>query len=138
MIRSLKHIFTWWTDYTIGTWLHTVLHGEKVGEDDQGNIYYRAKNGAKNAVKTGAKTRERRWVIYNGTVEASRVPPEWHAWLHKTVDLPPTEAPPVVKAWEKPHQENLTGSPEAYAPKGSLDRGGVRAKATGDYEAWRP
>jgi hypothetical protein len=33
--------------------------------------------------------KERRWVVYEGEVDGSRVPPEWHAWLHHTVAVPP-------------------------------------------------
>ena len=120
-------LFTWWNSPTLGTRLFTSRKGVKVGEDDSGNVYYETRDGAK------------RWVIYkNGPIEASRVPAEWHGWLHKTVQAPPTENPPVVKDWEKPHVANLTGSDEAYAPPGSLSKAGERAASTGDYEAWQP
>ena len=122
----LKSIFIWWQDQTIGTWWYTLRAGSLVGEDDQGNKYYENKDGS------------RRWVIYNGDIEASRVPPEWHRWLHHTTDAPPSEQPPLVKPWEKEHQPNLTGTAGAYFPPGSLAHGGQRARATGDYEAWQP
>lgn len=122
----LKRTFTWWNGQTWGTWWFTRRKGERAGTDDQGNIYYRERSGP------------RRWVIYNGEAEASRIPPEWHAWLHHTVATPPSEQPPLVKAWEKPHVPNLTGTTAAYFPAGSLNAGGVRAKASGDYEAWSP
>ncbi len=122
----LRAIFIWWQDQTIGTWFHTLRRGSKVGTDDDGNTYYEDR-------KTG-----RRWVIYDGDIEASRVPPEWHRWLHYTTDVPPSEAPPLVKAWEKPHVPNLTGSVAAYVPPGSLSDSRERARATGDYEAWQP
>ena len=77
--------------------------------------------------------------IYAGETEASRVPPEWHGWLHHTAQDPPTaEEMQHRYPWQKPHQPNLTGTPQAYRPRGSLLRGGVRAPATGDYEAWKP
>jgi NADH:ubiquinone oxidoreductase subunit len=79
----------------------------------------------------------RRWVLYNGEPEASKVPPEWHAWLHFTVEQAPTGERPKPK-FEKPHQPNLTGSAGAYHPPGSVLGEGRRAKATGDYEPWRP
>lgn len=119
-------IFTWWNSATFGTLLFTSRKGEKVGEDDQGNIYYQEKGG------------RRRWVIYkNGPVEASRVPAEWHRWLHYTADVPPSEEPPVVKPWEKDHLPNLTGTDQAYMPAGALNVA-ERAATTSDYEAWRP
>jgi NADH:ubiquinone oxidoreductase subunit len=123
-------IFTWWTSSTIGTDLFTWRKGEKVGEDAQGNVYYRER---------GKDVRSaRRWVIYKGEPEASKVPPEWHLWLHYTSDAPPTERPPLRKSWEKDHLPNQTGTPGAYFPPGSLNAGGARSKATGDYEAWTP
>ncbi len=125
-MKLLKRIFTWWDGATIGTQLFTARVGRKVGSDDAGNIYYRSKDGAK------------RWVIYNGPAEATRVPAEWHGWLHGNVDLPPSEQPPLIRTWEKPHEPNRTGTSEAYLPSGALEAGGRRAAATGDYEAWRP
>ena len=125
---SLKSTFlralTWWNSQTFNTQFWTWRHGQKVGEDDQGNIYYQTADG------------KRRWVIYHGESEASRISPEWHGWLHHTWDQPPTKAPLVHKAWEQPHLPNRTGTPDAYLPAGSLYRADpVRRK---DYEAWQP
>jgi NADH:ubiquinone oxidoreductase subunit len=76
--------------------------------------------------------------MYRGEPEASKVPPEWHAWLHHTVDeVPHPESRPRYP-WEKPHQPNMTGTPQAYRPAGSILRGGMRAPSTGDYEPWTP
>ncbi|MGE3623478.1 MAG: NADH:ubiquinone oxidoreductase subunit NDUFA12 [Bdellovibrionales bacterium] len=113
-----------------GTWMQTLFCGAQVGRDDFGNRYYRGRGTAKNGM------REKRWVIYAGEPEASKVPPEWHIWLHHTTaaPLPETSRQP----WQKPHQQNLTGTPDAYLPPGHTLEGGKRARATGDYEAWRP
>lgn len=116
---------------TIGTRLFTMFNGVLVGADAAGNRYYREK-------RTPAGRRQRRWVIFNGEVEASRVPPDWHGWLHHSTDDVPTESPLEVKPWEKPHLPNLTGTAGAYRPPGHILRGGKRAKATGDYEPWQP
>ena len=126
MSGFLSHVFTWWKDHTIGTWVYTKRKGVLVGEDDQGNKYYQERGG------------KRRWVLYKGDIEASRVPPEWHRWLHYTADQPPTEAPLVTQAWEKPHIANQTGTAAAYVPPGSMADPRPRARASGDYEAWRP
>ena len=115
---------------TLGIRLFTMLRGTFVGTDSQGNRYFRNR-----ARRAGA--RERRWVLYNGEEEASRVPPEWHAWLHHTTDAVPSADAPR-RPWQKPHLPNLTGTPDAYRPPGDLARGGVRPSATGDYEPWRP
>ena len=120
-------VFTWWNSATVGTRLFTNRKGVKVGEDAQGNVYYKEKDG------------HRRWVIYkNGPVEASRVPAEWHGWLHYTIDTPPSEEMPVIQEWEQAHQSNLTGTTGAYYPEGSLEAAGERAKTASDYEAWAP
>jgi NADH:ubiquinone oxidoreductase subunit len=121
----LRMLFVWWRNATPGTLLTTWFSGKPVGTDQFGNRYYRNKDG------------KRRWVLYNGTVEASRVPPDWHGWLHHTFKEPPGE-PAKAKPWEKEHLPNLSGTDGAYYPPGSLARGGVRPPATGDYEPWSP
>ena len=128
----LKRFFTWWNGWTFGTQVWTSLYGEFVGEDEFGNRYYR-RRGGKIDPSLGF---ERRWVIYNGEPEGSKVPPEWHAWLHHMVNEVPQ--PRQRYPWEKPHQPNLTGTPQAYHPPGSVLRGGHRPRATGDYEPWTP
>jgi NADH:ubiquinone oxidoreductase subunit len=113
--------------------IYTWLRGQEMGRDAFGNRYYRDKTGAKRA------RREKRWVVYQGDAEATKVPPDWHAWLHHlSADPPPPEGLPTRKPWQKPHQPNLTGSPLAYRPPGHDFQGGARAKATGDYEPWTP
>ena len=121
-----RMIFSWWNSATIGTLWTTWTKGTFVGEDVYGNRYYQNRDGA------------RRWVIYNGTVEASRVPPDWHGWLHHTFAEPPTKAPLTVRSWEAPHRPNMTGTDGAYRPPGSLQASGHRPPATGDYQAWKP
>ena len=123
----------WLQFNNLGTHLFTRRRGELVGEDEQGNRYYKER---------GARSwrTERRWVVYAGDAEpeGSAVPPGWNAWLHRNREWPPSEKPLEVKRWEKPHQPNLTGTAAAYVPPGHESRGGKRAPATGDYEAWRP
>ena len=124
-------IFTWWDGATIGTSLFSARNGEHVGTDAQGNTYYRSRR------KTG-DGRERRWVIYNGDNDSSRVPVEWHGWLHGAFDdLPESHLPPA-RIWESDYTPNATGTGAAYLPAGALERGGRRAPASGDYEAWTP
>lgn len=130
----LKTLFTWWNGATLGVILTAKRRGVLIGTDELGNKYYEAKD-TKDSYDPG---RKRRWVIFNGYAEASKVPPEWHGWLHYTFDEPPTRAPLPRKAWEKDHRPNLTGTVHAWRPKGSIARGGERPKATGDYEAWSP
>lgn len=122
----VKRIFVWWQGATLGTLWTTWRYGSYVGSDTLGNRYYQDRTG------------KRRWVLYKSTVEASLVPAEWHGWLHHTFKEPPTVAPFKLRAWELEHIPNLTGTPLAWRPRGSLAETGVRPAATGDYEAWQP
>ena len=124
ILKSVLRAATWWNGQTLNTQFWTWRKGKKVGEDAEGNIFYTSAKG------------DRRWVIYNGEAEASRVSPEWHGWLHHTYKDAPTDAPLKRKEWEKPHQENLTGTAMAYAPAGSIRRADPADRR--DYEAWSP
>ncbi|HIP23091.1 MAG TPA: NADH:ubiquinone oxidoreductase subunit NDUFA12 [Rhodobacteraceae bacterium] len=120
-MKFILSLLTWWNGQTLGTRIFTWRHGQFVGKDDLGNKYY--ENGA------------RRWVIYNGPIEGSRVPAAWHGWLHHTFDNRPGNNPLPEHSWQKPSAPNPTGTPQAYHPKGSLVTGG---EARADYEAWQP
>lgn len=128
----LSEIFAWWGGNTWGTRWTIWRHGRLVGTDDYGNTYYVQRRGV------GPLGVPRRWVTYRDLADASKVPPEWHGWLHHTVDTPPTEETYAARPWQKPHVMNPTGTPEAYRPKGSILAEGKRPKATGDYKPWTP
>jgi len=116
-------VYTMWT---------TLTGGKRVGMDQAGNRYYCAKP------RPGYK-RQRRWVIYKGTPEATKVPPEWHGWLHHQTDILPLMTGATFRQpWQKPHKPNQTGTAGAYLPPGHILRGAKRDAATGDYEAWTP
>lgn len=132
----LGKIFTWWDGATLGTMMHSAMSGEKVGTDAQGNAYFRGKKRAANGGPFDG--RERRWVIYNGANDASRVPAEWHGWLHGNGEGPPESNLPPPRIWEVDYTPNVTGTIGAYRPQGALERVGHRAPATGDYDAWSP
>ncbi|MFV0643859.1 MAG: NADH:ubiquinone oxidoreductase subunit NDUFA12 [Sphingomonadaceae bacterium] len=132
-MNILTKIFGWWDGATFGTWLNTVFTGEEVGTDIFGNRYYRSR-------KPNSLGRQRRWVIYKGINDASHVPAEWHNWLHGAFDndtVPESNLPPA-RVWETEYTPNVTGTSAAYRPAGALERGGQRAKATGDYQSWSP
>ena len=130
MKKFLLQFFTWWNGQTLGTRFHTWRHGGRVGEDEFGNAYY---EGGKDS-----EGRTRRWVIYNGESEASAIPPGWYGWMQHRVDVPPTEEEFRPREWLKPHLPNLTGTDQAYRPKGSILSGAKRPVVTGDYDAWTP
>ena len=130
MKNFLIQFFTWWNGQTLGTRFHTWRHGTRVGEDELGNVYYEG--------GTDSEGRTRRWVIYNGYVEASAIPPGWHGWMHHRTDTPPSKEDYKAREWQKPHRPNPTGTAAAYHPKGSILSGSVRPAVTGDYDAWTP
>lgn len=116
---------------TLGTWLFTKMRGELVGTDAEGNRYYQDK-------RVIAGRRRKRWVIYNGEAEATRVPPDWHGWLHHTTNaLPPAGGLPR-KPWQKEHERNHSGTALAYHPPGSTLATAAENKPKPSYEAWRP
>ncbi|CAK9830679.1 NADH dehydrogenase [ubiquinone] 1 alpha subcomplex subunit 12 [Anthophora retusa] len=86
--------------------------GTLVGQDKYGNKYYE-----NNAHFFGTN----RWVIYSEKVgmdyDGSQVPAEWFGWLHYKTDLPPHKDPSRPKyKWMIDHQENLSGTNQAYMP----------------------
>lgn len=121
------------------TRIYTYFCGELVGSDQFGNRYYRRKGRTHgDSSVADPRRKEKRWVLYKGMAEPSKVPPEWHGWLHYTHDLPPTQRPIAQYKWEKAPIPNLTGTPNAYAPPGHLLKGGHREASTSDYEPWQP
>ena len=125
-MKLLTELFAWWTGNTIGTRLYTWRFGNRVGSDSFGNIYYQTEDG------------KRRWVTYRDQSEASLVPPEWHGWLHYTVDVPPTEESYQPHPWQTAYRPNLTGTSQAYRPPGSTLNPGAVKPAPLDYEPWQP
>ena len=121
MINFLKQIFTWWHKQTIGTFIYTLFTGKYVGKDQFGNKYY-------------SNSKEKRWVIYKDKVESSRIPPEWHLWIHFLVkNIPNSNANKFP--WQKEYEENLTGTKRAYKPEGSLSS--ESKKDMKKYESWK-
>lgn len=111
--------------------LFTWRKGVLVATDQFGNRYYRGR-------RVRAGRRERRWVVYKGAFDASKVPPEWFGWLHHLDAEPMPAGGEFHKPWVAPHQPNATGTAAAYRPPGSPLMGGLRKKVGGDYEPWVP
>ena len=120
-MNFLRQIFTWWHKQTIGTFIYTIFTGKFVGEDQFGNKYYSNSKG-------------KRWVIYKNTIESSKIPPEWHLWIHSHTRNVPSKNTKKF-SWQKQHQENLTGTKNAYKPEGSLFSD-VK-KSMKKYETWK-
>ena len=120
----LKEIFTWWNSQTVGVRLWTYFSGKLVAKDEFDNRYYTNKN------------QSRRWVVYNGEVEASKVTPEWNNWLRFTSDDIPSEESTRFK-WQLRHTSNQTGTINAYSPKSSSFNRKKSARDL-DYDKWKP
>ena len=129
MLRLIKQAFTWWNGQTISTMLYTRFFGQNVGHDEFGNEYYMSK---------AKVSKKKRWVIYNGYADSSKVPARWHTWLHGVVDEIPTEQKRSEKKWMRSHLPNLTGSDSAYKPSGSLSNKKDNKEQMGNYESWTP
>ena len=119
-----KNLFTWWEGASTGTALYNWRHGNQAGEDSLGNLYFEGKGS--------------RWVMYKGSNDISRLPPEWYSWLTRQLDDVPDKAMPPAPAFLKAPTANLTGTAGAYRPSGALEQGGRRAAASGDYQPWLP
>ena len=104
MLTVFKEIFTWWNHQTFGTRLQTIFFGKLVGKDSSGNKYYQNKDG-------------KRWVIYNGEVEASKIPNEWYSWMHYTNNKIENVHELKKYNWQKDHLPNQTGTKKSYHPK---------------------
>jgi len=116
---------------SFGTDLYTFFYGNFVGVDSQKNKYY---CNSKNFKDAEAK----RWVIFNGDIEASKIPSHWHSWLHKTTDIPPIDYKHKYK-WQKNHQENMTGTDQAYYPDSHpLSKSYNPDQIKNEYDSWKP
>ncbi|PPR47022.1 MAG: hypothetical protein CFH19_00798 [Alphaproteobacteria bacterium MarineAlpha5_Bin9] len=112
------------------TFLYTFFCGRFVGKDSFGNKYY---CNSKDFCSEVAK----RWVIYKGEIEASKVPPHWHAWLHKTINEPPIDYTHKYN-WQKEHLPNMTGTNKAIFPDSHPRSNSKKAKIDKEYERWIP
>ena len=126
LTKVIKLLFTWWNGYTIGTVFYTWRNGDFVGKDSFGNKYYSSRNEKK------------RWVIYDGMSEASKIEPNWHSWLRFLANETPSKETKKYK-WQKTYLENLTGLSNAYSPqKTELIRDKTKSKLDADYSSWEP
>jgi len=100
------------------------LFNKKIGCDEFGNCYFEAKNG-------------KRFVAYKGIAEPSKIPAEWHGWIHHSTDTAPININTRKHSWQKIHLPNLTGTKNAYSPKNS-SKNRVGIQDAKPYESWKP
>tara|TARA_B110000438_G_C15536524_1_gene530825 strand:- start:297 stop:665 length:369 start_codon:yes stop_codon:yes gene_type:complete len=120
VINFLKQIFTWWHKQTLGTFIYTLIKGKYVGKDEFENKYYINNEG-------------KRWVIYQNIIESSKIPPEWHLWIHHMCQNKPQENSSKY-SWQKKYEENSTGTSKSYRPEGSLANNSK--KSIKKYDVW--
>ena len=118
MLTMLKEIFTWWNRQTLGTRIQIFFFGKLVGKDHLGNKYYQSKSG-------------KRWVTYNGEIEASKIPNEWYSWMHFINNNIENTHQIKKYEWQKEHLSNQTGSENSYHPK--KNKNAVKKK----YNNWK-
>lgn len=94
--------------------------GDKVcvGKDQYGNTYWETRGPTEHVGRN-------RWVELKGKTnriyDASEIPPEWHMWLHRIRDQPPTmdEIMGKGRMWRsKKWEPNPTGTVKRYYPPG--------------------
>ena len=103
MLTFFKQIFTWWNHQTLGTRIYTLFFGKYKGNDYFGNKYFQSKSG-------------RRWVIYNGEVDATKIPNEWYSWIHYLNNKIENTQNIKKYKWQKKNSPNRTGTSKAFHP----------------------
>lgn len=102
----------------LGSRLYTIAFGKRVGTDAYGNRYY-----------THKKNKCKRWVLYNGVNDPSKVPVNWHIWLHSS-DQEPMESKEIT--W----MPNCTGTEYSHRYTGNIAN--IPKTELQCYEAWIP
>jgi NADH:ubiquinone oxidoreductase subunit len=110
----------------IATRILTYFTGKFVGKDYFGNSYYRS------IFKRAGK--EKRWVIFSGMVEGSKIPPKWYRWIHYISDKLPIEEINEQHFWQQPYAPNHTGTDKAYYPIENKFRNNNQL----NYKSWNP
>lgn len=100
----------------------TILFGKKAGSDEFGNVYYYS-----NMKLSG---RQRRWVMYKDSKEASKIPDYWEVWLRHITDKPLDVS--KKNSWQKQHLPNLTGT--SFAKSYHQNK---KIKNANTYESWK-
>ena len=114
----------------LGTVFYTWFYGNLVGADEFNNKYYCNS-------KDFGDIKSKRWVMFSGEIEASKIPPHWHSWLHKSIQAPPIHYQQKYN-WQKSHQINMTGTSKAYYPNSHPLSNSKNDNIKEEYEKWNP
>ena len=120
----LKKIFTWWNGATLGALFTIAKRGVFVGEDEFGNRYYEAKDEPRQLRRPPAPLGDLQGLC-RGLEDPARLARLDAPHLRRAADHGAAEAP---RRGRLDHLPNLTGTPRAYRPQGSIARGGERAQ----------
>lgn len=99
--------------------LFTTFFGTHTGEDLYGNQFYFRRTSDK----------EKRWVIYKGMYDPSKISAEWHSWLHFITNIIPSTP---KKTWHP----NTTGTKFSHNSISSIEN--IPQTALQYYESWTP
>ncbi|KAI3631638.1 hypothetical protein MIR68_010111 [Amoeboaphelidium protococcarum] len=103
---------------TLKNWfeINDIKAGRFVGQDALGNKYYENRDEV--------VYQRDRWVQYNQQNfprEPSQIPPEWHAWMHRMTDVPPSSEQAIERFYVdkahfalSDHQGNRTGGDSGF------------------------
>ncbi len=95
---------------------------KKIGKDELGNTYYES-------YSQDYLGRKKRTVIYKGLAEPTKIPSEWHSWIHFLNDnIPKTHQDRYN--WQKFRQPNHTGS-----KSDNINNGWIKKDS---YIKWQP
>ena len=99
------------------------FYATQIGSDKFGNQYCIGKH--KNYLGQA-----KRFVVYNGIDESTKVPPMWHSWLHYVSDDLPRNG--LEHDWQQEYLPNLTATKYAHVSSGSV------AQNLKTYLKWTP
>ena len=75
--------------------------------------------------------KKKRWIIYKGEIDASKISNEWFSWIHFTKNKMEINKNVKKYSWQKPHSSNKTGTSESYHPNKNNDE--IKKK----YSTWK-
>ena len=84
--------------------------GVKVGEDEYGNQFFELK-------RTDYLGRKKRYCLYNGIPEASKISPEWHPFMHYQIEAKDVKTTFKQYKWQKSAVPDATLSQKKYLPR---------------------
>lgn len=99
--------------------IFTKIFGVHAGEDLYGNQFYFRKTSEE----------EKRWVVYKGMYDPSKISDEWHSWLHFINDIKPFKS---KKTWIP----NTTGTKFSHNSISSIEN--TPQTTLQYYESWDP